>query len=99
MSSARPVGRITVSYSMLDAICAAPPECVIEVTGPPIRRSEAKDKPADLAAEGSVGRERAVYDLRPVSVHDRDLYRRRRGRHNQAAARYEPRERMLARPP
>jgi hypothetical protein len=40
------------------------------------------------AAEGSVGHWRAVHDLRPVPVHDRDLDRRRRGRHDQAAARH-----------
>src|SRR5215471_6069328 len=37
--------------------------------------------------ERSVGHGRAVHDLRPVLVHDRDLARTRPGRHDQAAAR------------
>src|SRR6266404_747478 len=42
------------------------------------------------ALEGSVGHGRAVHDLRPVPVHDWHLDRRRRGRHNQIAARHGP---------
>src|SRR6266404_5603860 len=42
------------------------------------------------ALEGSVGYGRAVHDLRPVPVHDWHLDRRRRGRHDQIAARHGP---------
>jgi glutathione S-transferase len=38
------------------------------------------------ADEGSLGHGRAVYDLRPLSLHDRHVARRRRGRCRQAAA-------------